>query len=154
MTTNTDLIPNMLDAVLTATTDDDLARAALALVRLAEEAGRAVERAKVRIRDIALERTDGLPDTVILDAHDAGSVAVNIPKPTLRFIGDRDSLRESLGDRYDTYFREKIVVSLATDFRALVENTRDATVRGLLTGAVAEADLTPRVSFRTPTKAP
>ena len=30
MTTNTDLIPNMLDAVLTATTDDDLARAALA----------------------------------------------------------------------------------------------------------------------------
>ena len=149
MTYNEHFIADLLKAVHEAKTDEGLVRATLDLVKTADAATEAVEKAKIRLRQIATERAEGQPGTVtIYGPAYGGTITVTIPKPSLRFTGDRDALREALGDRYDTYFREKVVVSLAPEFRALVEATEDVSARVLLTGAVAEADLPPRVSFR------
>lgn len=149
MTYNEHFIADLLKAVHEAKTDEGLVQATLDLVKTADAATEAVEKVKIRLRQIATERAEGQSGTVtIYGPPYGGTIAVTIPKPSLRFTGDRDALREALGDRYDTYFREKVVVSLAPEFRALVEATEDVSARVLLTGAVAEADLPPRVSFR------
>lgn len=149
MTYNEHFIADLLKAVHEAKTDEGLVRATLDLVKTADAATEAVEKAKIRLRQIATERAEGQPGTVtIYGPVYGGTIVVTIPKPSLRFTGDRDALRDALGDRYDTYFREKVVVTPAPEFRALVEATEDVSARVLLTGAVAEADLPPRVSFR------
>ena len=150
MTYNEHFIADLLKAVHEAKTDEGLVQATLDLVKTADAATEAVEKVKIRLRQIATERAEGQPGTVTLHGptYGTGTIVVTIPKPSLRFTGDRDALRDALGDRYDTYFREKVVVSLAPEFRALVEATEDVSARVLLTGAVAEADLPPRVSFR------
>jgi hypothetical protein len=145
-----DTIENLLGTVENGPTDADRAEAALTLAREAERLEGLLLRAKTALRGLAVERLNAQPGMIVLNATQGGSVAVTLPRPSLRVVAQRDALQGSLGPLYGLLFEERVTVAPRADFRDLVSNVTDEAAKRTLLAAVEEVEGTPRVSFRFP----
>jgi len=142
-------LENLLHAVENGPTDADRASAALTLAREAERLEALVASAKTALRSLAVDRLGSTPGVVVLDAPTGGSVAVTVPRPSLRVTGKREALQAALGPLYGLLFEERVTVAPRADFRDVVANgVHDEAIKEIALRAVEEVEGTPRVSFR------
>jgi len=137
----------ILNEALEANSEEALAAAALKLAVLGDELKAAMDSAKAELRVIALRKLDNKPGSVNLSGGEVGVVSINLPKPSLKVLRDRENLQRDLGERYAEFFEERITVLPRGEFRALAANAPNE-LREVLFKAVSEEDSTPRVSFR------
>lgn len=137
----------LLTTALGAESEQERIDAALQLARLRDELEEALDEVKDQLRFVALNRLNGAAGSVTLLGHDGGQVSVNVPRPTLKVVGDRESLRKALGESYDLFFEERVTVHARPEFRFLVYDA-EARQRDFLLGAVSENQVVPRVSFK------
>jgi hypothetical protein len=144
-------LENLLHAVENGPTDADRASAALALAREAEQLEALVATAKTALRGLAVDRLGAKPGVIVLDAPTGGSVAVTVPRPSLRVTGKREALQASLGPLYGLLFEERVTTTITprADFRDVVASgVHDEAIKEVALRAVEEVEGTPRVSFR------
>jgi hypothetical protein len=109
-----------------------------------------LEKIKTAIREKAIQRLGGQVGTTVIQGNDRGEAGVKILDADLRVLKHVDvgDLRRVLGPLFDTFFKEKVVLSPREDFEKLVLTLTDATQQKTLHDAIERVELTPRVSFR------
>lgn len=140
------MFDHLLKEALGADSEQARIDAALQLARLRDELEEALDEVKDRLRFAALSQLNGAAGSVALHGTD-GQVSVNIPRPTLKVVGDRESLRKGLGESYELFFEERVTVHVRPEFRFLVQG-EEPSRRDFLFGAVSEVQGIPRVSFK------